>query len=133
MDKGCHNCFHEYHCPMPQEGYDYNPDTCKYNPDNERKKPMTSYEKLKAILAEIDSYEKKIFDFKNDFYPMNGNVKPKEDGYYVTIRCGLGGIYTNLNEWKDGHWQTEMLDGGQIIAFSKKPVVLETLKLFGED
>jgi len=23
---------------MPQEGYDYNPDTCPYNPDNEGKK-----------------------------------------------------------------------------------------------
>ena len=22
---------------MPQEGYDYNPDTCPYNPDNEGK------------------------------------------------------------------------------------------------
>lgn len=133
MCKGCHDCFHEYHCPMPQEGYDYNPDTCKYNPDNERKKPMTNYEKLKAILAEMDSYEKKIFDFKNDFYPMNGNVKPKEDGYYVTIRCSIGGIYTNLNEWKKGDWQTKILDGGEIIAFSKNPVVLETLKLFGEE
>lgn len=35
--KGCKDCWHEYHCPMPQEGYDYDPDTCPYNPDNESK------------------------------------------------------------------------------------------------
>ena len=32
--KDCSDCWHNYHCPMPQEGYDFNPDTCKYNPDN---------------------------------------------------------------------------------------------------
>ena len=34
-EKGCEDCWHNYHCSMPQEGYDYNPDTCPYNPDNE--------------------------------------------------------------------------------------------------
>ena len=33
-EKGCEDCFHNYHCPMPQEGYDFNPDTCPYNHDN---------------------------------------------------------------------------------------------------
>ena len=33
-EKECRDCWHNYHCPMPQEGYDYNPDTCPYNPDN---------------------------------------------------------------------------------------------------
>ena len=32
--KDCSDCWHNYHCPMPQEGYDFNPDTCKYNPYN---------------------------------------------------------------------------------------------------
>ena len=32
--KGCKNCWHNYHCPMPQEGYDYEPETCPHNPDN---------------------------------------------------------------------------------------------------
>ena len=32
--KGCKDCWHNYHCPMPQDGYDYNPDTCEYNEDN---------------------------------------------------------------------------------------------------
>ena len=37
MQKECEDCWHNYHCPMPQEGYDYNPDTCPYNPDNDKK------------------------------------------------------------------------------------------------
>ena len=36
-EKECRDCWHNYHCPMPQEGYDYNPDTCPYNPDNKDK------------------------------------------------------------------------------------------------
>ena len=29
MQKECEDCWHNYHCPMPQEGYDYNPDNDK--------------------------------------------------------------------------------------------------------
>lgn len=32
---GCEDCWHEYHCPLPQEGYDFDPKTCPHNPDNE--------------------------------------------------------------------------------------------------
>lgn len=32
----CRDCWNNYHCPMPQEGYDFNPDTCPYNSDNKR-------------------------------------------------------------------------------------------------
>ena len=35
MRKECKDCWHNYHCPMSQEGYDYDPDTCPYKPDNE--------------------------------------------------------------------------------------------------
>lgn len=31
---GCEDCWHNYHCSMPQEGYDYDPKTCPWNPDN---------------------------------------------------------------------------------------------------
>ena len=37
MGKECKDCWHNYHCSMPQEGYDFDPDTCPYNPDNEKK------------------------------------------------------------------------------------------------
>ena len=29
MQKECEDCWHNYHCPMPQEGYDYDPDNDK--------------------------------------------------------------------------------------------------------
>lgn len=31
--KTCRDCWDSYHCPMPQEGYDYDPDTCPHNLD----------------------------------------------------------------------------------------------------
>ena len=34
--KRCKDCFHNYHCPMLQEGYSYDPDTCPFNPDNDK-------------------------------------------------------------------------------------------------
>ena len=47
--KGCKDCWHNYHCPMPQEGYDYNPDTCPYKPDNKRENHDS---KRKAITTD---------------------------------------------------------------------------------
>ena len=38
MFPGCEDCWHNYHCPMLQEGYDYDPKTCPWNPDNEEKR-----------------------------------------------------------------------------------------------
>lgn len=29
-NKTCKDCWHNYHCPMPQEGYDYDPDICPW-------------------------------------------------------------------------------------------------------
>ena len=29
MQKECKDCWHNYHCPIPQEGYDYDPDNDK--------------------------------------------------------------------------------------------------------
>lgn len=34
--KGCKDCWHSCYCPMPQKGYDYNPDICPYNLDNQK-------------------------------------------------------------------------------------------------
>ena len=48
---GCEKCFHNYHCSMPQEGYDFDPDTCPYNhpekPANLSAEP-TKYEYTKV-------------------------------------------------------------------------------------
>ena len=82
---------------------------------------MTAREALNIIK----SYEKRIFDFdreENDFVPAHH--QPKEDGIYLTIRCGLTGIYTKVNEWKDGKWQMGILDGSTTIAYSRNKLEL---------
>lgn len=90
---------------------------------------MTTKEKLKPLMDEIDSYKKKIFDFdreENDFIPAKHN--PKEEGYYITIRCGLSGIYQMLNEWKDNKWQINLTDDSYTIAYNRKRIYLKNLK-----
>lgn len=77
--------------------------------------------RLKEINKRMVEYEKSIFKFdhaENNFKP--GNITPKEDGWYLTIRCGFQGIYTVLNEWKDGCWQMKCADGSYTIAYSKE-------------
>lgn len=70
----------------------------------------------------INSYRKDIFKFHGDFKPAK--YPPQEEGYYVTIRCGLSGIYQVLNQWKDGKWQMQILDASDTIAYSKEKVEL---------
>lgn len=45
-EETCKDCWHNYHCPMSQEGYNFNPATCPYNPDNEKlnKEKKTDYD-----------------------------------------------------------------------------------------
>lgn len=69
--------------------------------------------------------EEHILDFNYDYKPAN--YPPKEDGFYMTIRCGLGGIYYNLNEWKEGRWQLSILDGSYVIAYSKETISKEAV------
>lgn len=132
MCKGCKDCWHNYHCPMPQEGYDYNPDTCEYNPDNEmRENDRKKFPHLVSVLEEMKTYERNIFKFdhaENNFIPYSNKVKPKENGLYLTIRCGLSGIYTVLNEWKDDNWQMAIADGSTTVAFDPTPVVLNSME-----
>ncbi len=39
------------------------------------------------------------------------------DGEYVTIRCGLSGIYTIINSMRDNKWLAEVADGSTTIAY----------------
>ena len=90
---------------------------------------MTTEEKLKPLMNEIDSYKKKIFNFdreENDFIHAQHN--PKEEGYYMTIRCGLSGIYQMINEWKDNKWQINLTDDSYTIAYTRKRIYLKNLK-----
>lgn len=77
------------------------------------------------IYKKIKSYEKKILEFdsgENNFKPAH--YPPKEDGLYITLRCGLVGISQRLDQYKDGEWQLRVLDGSKVIAYSKNKVEL---------
>lgn len=116
------NEFHGYIAEIKSE-----PLTAEDHTDKDDK-----YKELRKITAEMETYEKKIFVFdheENDFTPTNnGKITPKEDGFYITFRCGLSGIYTVINEWKDGHWLMNCADGSTTIAFSRKKVKLKSLE-----
>ena len=91
---------------------------------------MADFEKLKNLSDELKSYEKDVmvFDRDNpelDFKPAH--YPPKEDGMYLTIRCGLMGIKTYVNEWKNGQWQMNILDGSTTIAYSRNTIELKNL------
>lgn len=88
-------------------------------------------EKIKKTLEVIHKYEKPIMTFDRyddsaDFHPFLYS-EPKEEGIYLTIRCGLTGIYTSLNEWKNGEWQMKCLDGSTTIAYRKDQSIIDEL------
>ena len=74
----------------------------------------------------------RIFDFKNHEY-IPAHHDPKEPGYYMTIRCGLGGIYTCLDEFKTGKWQVGVLDDSSVIAYTKEQVTKEAVKEWSDN
>ena len=88
---------------------------------------MKSSEKFKPLIEEINSYKKEFINFDKDcdyeFIPAQHN--PKENGYYVTIRCGLSGIYQMLNEWKDDEWMIKLTDDSYTIAYSRNKIELK--------
>jgi hypothetical protein len=77
-------------------------------------------------MATINLETEHIFDFNGDY--KLAKYPPKEDGYYITIKCGLGGIYTCLNEWKNGEWMVLTTDDSDVIAYSKEQVSEEDVK-----
>ncbi len=77
-------------------------------------------------MATINLETEHIFDFKGDY--KLAKCPPKEDGFYITIKCGLGGIYTSLNEWEDGKWRVLTTDDSDVIAYSKEQVSKEDVK-----
>lgn len=81
---------------------------------------------LEKLNKELESYKKNIFDFTVDFIPAH-LTNPKENGYYITIRCGFSGIYQVVNYWRNGNWLCHCADGSQTIAFSRNPIKLKSL------
>lgn len=79
---------------------------------------------IKEDLEELDNFiksrERTLVNFSGTgFIPK---VTPKEDGWYDTIRCGLSGIYIMVNEYKDGKWMIQVLDGSTTIAYSRDKI-----------
>ena len=70
--------------------------------------------------------KKQLFGF-NDEWKLS-KYPPDNDGYYMTIRCGLSGIYTCLDEWKDNRWQVGVSDDSDVIAYTKEQVTKEAVK-----
>ena len=77
------------------------------------------------IYKKMKSYQKRIFDFdrgENDFKPAH--YPPKEEGLYVTLRCGFTGITQELDRYENGEWQLRVLDGSKVIAYSRNTIEL---------
>jgi len=85
-------------------------------------------DKNSEIYKKIKSYRKNFVKFDRDTEELNfipaHHINPKEEGVYVTIRCGLSGIYQMLNEWKNGKWQVGVMDDSVTIAFSRNKIEL---------
>ena len=85
------------------------------------------WKEIKVTTMAIINLEKEnIFDF-NDNYKL-AKYPPKEEGYYITVKCSLGGIYTSLNEWTQGKWMTLSTDDSDVIAYSREQVSKEDVK-----
>ena len=68
------------------------------------------------------TFNKKLVEYNKDKLlngcrPFRESKTNLENGVYLTIRAGLGGIYSMLDEWKDGHWGTRVLDNSYTIAY----------------
>lgn len=77
-------------------------------------------------MATIKLDSEDIFDFKEDY--KLAKYPPKDDGYYMTVKYGLGGIYTTINEWKNGKWMVLATDDSDVIAYSREQVSKEDVK-----
>lgn len=85
--------------------------------------------RVEKAREELASYRKTLFDFSGtEFKPFRFGKTVLENGFYLTIRCGLTGIYTTVNEWKDGEWMLKILDGSTTIAYNKNKLNLKCME-----
>ena len=97
-----------------------------------RKENDDIMDKLVALYEEMESYHKVIMEFYDtNFIPAIH--KPTEKGFYITLRCGYGGIYQMINEWNGEKWMTDSLDDSYTIAYSKNKIVLKNLLKNGDE
>lgn len=87
-----------------------------------------------AVFCEFfRSWERKFLDLRSlegtwKMFKESKGWRPEKNGIYKTIRAGLGGIYSVLNEWKDNKWQVEAADASYTIYFDPEPI---DMKQFG--
>ena len=84
---------------------------------------------MEKLRKAIDSYEKEIFHFDpGDFLPYRPGTTKLNKGIYLTIRCGLSGIYMMANQWNEelGDWDIRVLDDSRTIAY--KPARLKDIE-----
>lgn len=65
-----------------------------------------------------DFSDEKLFTLCKGFKPWRDG-KDLDDGDYLTMRCGLTGVYTCVNTLKSGKWLAECLDASITIAYRK--------------
>lgn len=70
---------------------------------------------------EIVTFHEVSPDFFSWFEPFVDGINIP-DGDYVTIRCGLSGIYTIINSMRDNMWLAEVADGSTTIAYRELTV-----------
>lgn len=79
------------------------------------------YEKnIDEIYEIMEKARTKIFDrHKSDWKYYKKGIKVDENLVYVTINAGLGGIYTMINTFKNGDWETKVLDDSITIYYKE--------------
>lgn len=90
-------------------------------------------DKFAAFYEFSRSWERKFLDLRSlegtwKMFKESKGWRPEKNGIYKTIRAGLGGIYSVLNEWKDNKWQAEAADASYTIYFDPEPI---DMKQFG--
>lgn len=82
---------------------------------------MWSDEQIKRLSKYCKANHNLLFEFcHEDNWRLFPKCSPKESGYYLTIRVGLTGIYTHVNQWNNDSckWDAVVLDASSVVAFS---------------
>lgn len=90
-------------------------------------------DKFAAFYEFSRSWKRNFLDLRSlegtwKIFKESKGWKPEKNGTYKTIRAGLSGIYSMLNEWKDGDWLCRVADASYTIYFDPEPI---NMKQFG--
>lgn len=71
---------------------------------------------MNSLHFELIKFEKDTNLFGSGFKPYRKNLNI-ENGTYLTLRCGLSGIYSCVDEMVNNEWSTKVLDNSFVIAY----------------